>query len=204
MAAQRLLGAHAHQVHLHLLPAAATESFTISGTPGNIRIEGSTQSALMMGLNWYLKYCAGVSASWNGDCFNRLPRILPAPATAITRNASVPHRFALNDTNDGYTGPYWSWARWERELDILALHGINEVLVYTGAESVYQQTLRKFHYTDDEVRAWLPTPAHQPWWLLQNLSGWVGPSVSQQLIDRRLELGRMIVGRLRELGMTPV
>ncbi|WP_058187325.1 alpha-N-acetylglucosaminidase [Terracidiphilus gabretensis] len=203
-ALQRLLGEYAKQVHLRVAAQSGAESFHISGSTGNILVEGSSPSAVMMGVNWYLKYVAGVSISWNGDCLNRLPKMLPAPATPIMQTASVPHRFALNDTNDGYTGPYWRWEQWERMIDVLALHGINEVLVYMGAEAVYQQTFRKFGYTDEELRAWFPTPAHQPWWLLQNLSGWVGPTVPQHLIDARAELGAKITRRLRELGMVPV
>ena len=203
-AMQRLLGAHARQIHLRLTPQAEGESFHISGKPGEISIEGSTPSAAMMGMNWYLKYVAGVSISWNGDCLNRLPATLPAPAVSVAQSASVRHRFALNDTNDGYTGPYWQWEQWEHFIDVLSLHGFNEVLVYIGAEAVYQQTFRKFHYTDDELRSWFPTPAHQPWWLLQNISGWVGPSLPQHLIDARLEVAANITRRLRELGMKPV
>ena len=203
-ALQRLLGEHAKQIHLRLAPQKGAESFHISGKAGKIVVEGSSPSAVMMGVNWYLKYVAGVSISWNGDCLNRLPKMLPAPTTPITQTASAPHRFALNDTNDGYTGPYWRWEQWERMIDVLALHGINEVLVYMGAEAVYQQTFRKFGYTDEELRAWFPTPAHQPWWLLQNLSGWVGPTVPQYLIDSRAELGAKITKRLRELGMIAV
>ncbi|HEX8811682.1 MAG TPA: alpha-N-acetylglucosaminidase, partial [Terracidiphilus sp.] len=203
-ALRRLLGAHARQILLRLTPQAEGESFHISGKTGEISIEGSTPSAAMMGVNWYLKYVAGASISWNGDCLNRLPATLPAPAAPITQSASVRHRFALNDTNDGYTGPYWQWEQWEHFIDVLSLHGINEVLVYIGSEAVYQQTFRKFHYTDDELRSWFPTPAHQPWWLLQNISGWVGPSLPQHLIDSRVDLAAKITRRLRDLGMKPV
>lgn len=200
----RVLGDHADQIRLRLLPDHTPERFHISGSPSRILVEGPSQSSLLMGVHWYLKYVAGVSISWNGDCLNRLPPALPAPSSPINRAASAPHRFALNDTNDGYTGPYWTWEQWEHFLDVLALHGINEVLVYMGAEAVYQRTFRQFHYSNVELRAWFPTPAHQPWWLLDNLSSWVGPSVAQHIINERLALAQKITGRLRELGMTPV
>jgi alpha-N-acetylglucosaminidase len=203
-ALHRILGPHSAQIHLRLASQAASEHFRISGKPGNILVEASTPSAVMMGVHWYLKYVAGVSISWNGDCLNRLPRTLPAPSAPIRNAATVRHRFALNDTNDGYTGPYWQWPQWERLIDVLALHGINEVLVYMGAEAVYQRTFCNFHYSAEEMRHWFPTPAHQPWWLLENLSGWVGPSVSQHLIDDRAALAAKITSRLRELGLTPV
>src|SRR5919108_163190 len=86
---------------------------------------------------------------------------------------------------------------------LLALPGVNEVLVYAGADAVYYDTFREFGYSDAELRAWIPAPAHQPWWLLQNMSGFGGP-VSKRLIDQRAALAKKIIKRLRELGMTPV
>ena len=41
-----------------------------------------------MGVNWYLKYVAGVSTSWNGDCLNRLPSTLPAPSSHYRANSA--------------------------------------------------------------------------------------------------------------------
>ncbi|TYC22459.1 alpha-N-acetylglucosaminidase TIM-barrel domain-containing protein [Micromonospora sp. MP36] len=113
------------------------------------------------------------------------------------------HRFALNDTNQGYAGPYLSWAEWERRIDVLALHGINEVLVYEGQEAVYQRTFMEFGYTAQDMRNWIPQPGHQSWWLLQNMCCTDSP-ISQQLIDQRSELGRKMSDRLRSLGMVPV
>ena len=43
----------------------------------------------------------------------------------------------------------------------------------------------------------------QPWWLLQNMSGFGGP-LPQHVIDEHAAVGRKIADRLRELGMTPV
>ena len=201
---KRVLPDHADQIHLLLSSPNGTESFRIGGSAGRIQITASTTSALLMGVGWYLKYGAGVSVSWNGDCLNCLPSRLPAPGQPLLGSANVKHRFALNDTNDAYTGPYWSWEQWEHLIDVLALHGMNEMLVYMGAEAVYQRTFRKFHLSGEALRHWFPTPAHQPWWLLDNMAGWVGPSTSQEVIDTRLTLAQRITNRLRELGMVPV
>lgn len=203
---RRLGSKHANQFDLRLIHSSDSmqEWFAIAGGPGKIRIEGNTTSAILMGSHWYLRHVAGVSVSWNGDSLARLPATLPAPLKQIRRDASAKHRFALNDTNDAYTGPYWDWKRWEWLIDVLALHGINEVLVYMGAEATYQRTLRHFGYSDEILQKWFPTPAHQPWWLLDNMSGWVGPSMPQHLIDSRAVLARKICDRLRELSMEPV
>ncbi|MDH6623000.1 hypothetical protein M2271_000787 [Streptomyces sp. LBL] len=202
LALRRLLPDHHRQVTLRALAAGGADRFRVTGRAGEITVEGTSPAVLLTGLNTYLARVAKADISWNGEQLD-LPRLLPAPAGEIAGSANVPHRFALNDTNDGYTGPYRDWDAWERELDVLALHGINEVLVYTGADAVYYDTFRQFGYSDAELRAWIPAPAHQPWWLLQNMSGFGGP-VSRRLIERRADLATKITDRLRELGMTPV
>src|ERR1700679_1364305 len=54
-ALQRLLGEHAKQIHLRVAAQSGAESFRISGSTGKILVEGSSPSAVMMGVNWYLK-----------------------------------------------------------------------------------------------------------------------------------------------------
>ncbi|MEU5577724.1 alpha-N-acetylglucosaminidase [Streptomyces huasconensis] len=202
-ALNRLLPRHAEQFRLRLRPAEGrTDRFRVTGATGRIEVSGTTPAVLLTGVHWYLKYVCGAHLTWNGSQLD-LPRRLPAPARPLERSTSLPHRFALNDTNDGYTAPYADWAYWERMIDVLALHGCNEVLVVAGAEAVYHRLLKEFGYSDAEARAWLPAPSHQPWWLLQNLAGYGGP-LSQRLIDDRAELGRRITSRLRALGIAPV
>lgn len=201
-ALRRLLPGHHRQFTLRAVSGRDGERFRVTGGAGRITVEGTSPAVLLTGVNTYLTRVARADISWNGEQLD-LPRQLPAVGTEITGRANVPHRFAFNDTNEGYTGPYRDWPAWERELDVLALHGINEVLVYIGSDAVYYDTFREFGYSDAELRAWIPGPAHQPWWLLQNMSGFAGP-VSRQLLDRRAALARKIINRVRELGMTPV
>ncbi|MFJ9083189.1 alpha-N-acetylglucosaminidase TIM-barrel domain-containing protein [Streptomyces sp. NPDC102384] len=202
-ALRRLLPRHHGQVIFRPSGGGgAADRFRVSGSRGRIVVEGSTPAVLLAGLHRYLRDVAHASVTWNGEQLN-LPKQLPAPAGELTASANVSHRFALNDTNDGYTGPYRDWDAWQRELDVLALHGFNEVLVTTGVEAAYFDTFRRFGYSEAELLAWIPAPAHQPWWLLQNMSGFGGP-VSRRLLERRADLGRKIADRVRALGMTAV
>lgn len=199
----RLLPDHVDQFHLTPLSATdGAERFRVTGTAGRIEVAGTSPAVLLTGVHWYLKEVCSAHISWAGSQLN-LPTTLPAPARPLERSTTLPNRFALNDTNDGYTNPYADWAYWERLIDVLAFNGCNQVLVIAGHEAVYQRVLREFGYSDAEARRWLPAPSHQPWWLLQNLSDYGGP-LGQALIDKRVELGRRITARLRELGMHPV
>ncbi|MDQ0912687.1 hypothetical protein QFZ22_008672 [Streptomyces canus] len=200
-ALKRLLPDHYRQCTLRAV-ADVADRFRVTGRAGQITVEGTSPAVLLTALHTYLRRTAHASVSWTGEQLD-LPRILPAPAAEITGTANVPHRFAFNDTNEGYTGAYRGWDAWQYELDVLAVHGVNRVLVYIGGDAVYYDTFRQFGYTDAEMRAWIPAPARQPWWLLQNMSGFGGP-VSRQLIEKRAALAEKIIDRVRDLGMTPV
>lgn len=201
---ERVIGAAAaSQIRLAIRQdAPAAESFTISGSNGNVLIEATTPSALTQGAGWYLKYVVHADFVLRGR-LPSLPATLPGPPEPIHRSASVPHRYAFNDTNDGYTDPYLPWADWENELDLLALHGVNEVHVTVGSDYVYYVLLQHYGYSPAELRRWIPDPSHQPWWVLQNLSG-SDPAISEQVLAERAALGRKIADRARELGITPV
>ena len=203
-ALRRLIGHRSQQVTLRAVaPGSGKDRFAITAEQHRVVISGTSPAVLLTGFGWYLKYVAHVNVSLEGDSLAALPRRLPLPAKPITHTSSVTHRFALNDTNEGYAGPYLSWSDWQHRIDVLALRGINEVLLYEGSGAVYQQTFEKFGYSAAEMRGWIPQPGHQSWWLLQNLSG-VGGPISQHLIDQRARLGRRIADRLRSLDMTPV
>ncbi|MFC5722059.1 alpha-N-acetylglucosaminidase [Streptomyces gamaensis] len=202
-AAARLLPRHSGQLAFRTVARRdGRDAFRVSGGDGALLVEGTTPAVQLTGLHWYLRHVAHAHFSWAG-AQTALPDRLPGVRTPLARTANVPHRFALNDTNDGYTGPYRGWDYWEHEIDVLALHGYNEVLVYTGADTVYHRTFAELGYSEDELNRWIPGPAHQPWWLVANLSS-VGGPVWRELLARRADLARRIVARLRELGMTPV
>jgi alpha-N-acetylglucosaminidase len=182
-AARRLLPQHWQQLRFETTGPAEAATFRVSGRTGRITIAGGTPGTQLAGLRWYLKHVTHANISWAGEQLD-LPEELPGLDDTVTGQANVPHLFVLNDTNDGYTGAYDDWSYWERELDILALHGYNEVLVITGADALYHRMFQGFGYTDEELRKWVPGPAHQTWWLLQNLSTFPYP-VSRQLLDAR-------------------
>ncbi|MVO86226.1 alpha-N-acetylglucosaminidase [Streptomyces sp. p1417] len=215
-AARRLLPDHGDQITFRTVRGEG-DTFRVSGRAGRVLVTGPTAAVQLTGLRHYLKHAAHATLTWAGDQVD-LPAVLPAPGPPVRRRANVPHRFVLNDTNDGYTNAYADWDYWERELDVLALHGYNEVLVYAGADAVYHRLFQEFGYGDEELRAWVPGPAHQPWWLLQNMQNTQNSQdlqnlqdlsacphpLSRQLLDKRARLGRRIADRVRELGMTPV
>ena len=198
---ERVLPRQAGQFELTTLPATdGRERFRISSAKHHIRVAGSTPSALLFGVNWYLKYVAHVQISPDGDRVGREP--LPLPRTVVEKSTRYAYRFAFNENVDGYTAPYWDWPRWQREIDVLALSGINAVLIERGTDTVLYRTFRDVGYSDAQIRRWLAQPAHQNWQLMGNLCCFAGP-MSRALLAKRLLSAQKIIARLRELGITP-
>ena len=199
---ERLMPRQSSQFELS--PIAATvghERFRISSANGRIKVEGSTPSALLFGVNWYLKYVAHVQISPNGDRLGLAA--FPLPDHVIEKETPYAYRYALNQNVDGYTAAYWDWSRWQREIDVLALSGINAMIVERGMDTVLYQTFRDIGYSDSEIRGWITQPAHQNWQLMGNLCCFNGP-ISTALMQKRAASAQKIVARLRELGITPV
>lgn len=168
-----------------------------------IILRGNSGVSIASALNRYLKDYCHCDISW--DCGNqlRLPAELPSVSKPMRVVSPYKFRYSYNYCTHGYTMAWWSWARWQRELDFLALSGVNLALVIEGQESVWINTFKQFGYTDAEVRQWLVLPTHQPWMYMGNIEGYGGP-VPPSLVEQRRELGRKVVSRMRELGIEPV
>ncbi len=178
------------------------EKITISKHAKGIQVEAADVRRLIAGYGWYLKNIAKVHFSWNGDRLD-LPKTLPAPAKPVTIESPWNTVFAYNYCTLSYTAPFWGWKRWQHELDYLALSGFTHALVTAGLEKVWQDFLTLRGYPSDKIAEFIPNPAFAAWWNMGNLEGH-GGRLSQDQIDKLAKLGRHIVTRMEELGMTPV
>lgn len=204
--AQRLLGERAAEFRFAAIPAesregAACDVFEYACTDGVATVRGSSGLAMAVGLNWYLKYHCSASVSWTGDQLD-LPRPLP-DAEPTRKVCRVPWRYCFNYCTFSYTMPWWDWARWQREIDWMALNGINLPLSVTGQESVWRELCRGYGLDQADLDAFLVGPAYLPFGWMGCIDGWGGP-LPDSWIDRHRALETQIVERERELGMSPV
>ena len=200
--AQRILGKQAKNF-VFRLEKDSGDVFALYMNNGSICVEGSSEIALCMGLNYYLKEYARVDVSWYANQPVQMPENFPRVKEPVLYRCEVPVRFFLNYCTYGYTMVWWKWPEWERFIDWMALNGINMPLALTGQESVWQEVWKEMGMSDDEIRAYFSGPAHLPWHRMANLDGFGGP-LPQSWIDGQRDLQRKIVARERELGMTPI
>lgn len=182
--------------------SADVEKIIIEGTGKGIKITASNTRKLIAGYGWYLKNVAKVHFSWNGDRL-QLPAELPQPEKTITITEPWKIVFAYNYCTLSYTAAFWSWDRWQHEIDFLALSGFNYALVTAGLEKTWEDFLINLGYPKDKAIKFIPNPAAAAWWNMGNLEGHGGP-LSQKQINQEATLGRQIVARMNQLGITPV
>ncbi|HVT13728.1 MAG TPA: alpha-N-acetylglucosaminidase TIM-barrel domain-containing protein [Fimbriimonadaceae bacterium] len=198
---ERAIGPRARDFQLELIPSNdGKDSFDLLAVGGKVTIKGTSGVAIDRAAYEYLKDKCNSFVSWEGSNIH-----LPARFPNDHRASSCPvaYRHYYNICTFGYTTAFWSWDRWQKEIDWMAFHGINMPLAMTGQDKVWQTVFRSYGLPDSSIEAFFSGPAFQPWHWMGNLNGHGGPT-PQSWIDGQAELQKKILARERSLGMKPV
>ena len=180
--------------------SAASKSGAGKNNP--IIIRGNSWVNIAVGINWYLKHHAGIHISWN-NMNVKLPAVLPVVKQKERHETDLKLRYNFNYCTFSYTMAFWDWNRWQKEIDWMALHGINMPLAAVGTESVWRNMLLKLGYSEEEVGKFIAGPAFLAWWEMNNLEGWGGP-LPLSWYKQQEALQKKILARMKEMGMKPV
>ncbi|KAJ0095775.1 hypothetical protein Patl1_17155 [Pistacia atlantica] len=179
------------------------------------RIRGTTGVEITSGLHWYIKYWCGAHVSWDKTGGIQIASV-PSPGSlplvkdkGVRIQRPVPWNYYQNVVTsscstlplDSYV--WWDWEKWEKEIDWMALQGINLPLAFTGQESIWQKVFMNFNISKEDLNDFFGGPAFLAWARMGNLHGWGGP-LSQNWLNQQLLLQKQILSRMLELGMTPV
>ncbi|XP_017556221.1 alpha-N-acetylglucosaminidase [Pygocentrus nattereri] len=163
---------------------------------------GNTGVAVATGIYNYLKYFCNCHVSWSGDQLD-LPRPLP-PLTGVLRiQSQYRFRYYQNVCTQSYSTVWWDWPRWQREIDWMALNGINLPLAFTGQEALWQEVYMSLGLNQTEINQFFTGPAFLAWNRMGNLFEWGGP-LPQSWHIKQLSLQFKILDRMRAFGMIPV
>lgn len=176
--------------------------FEISQAGARVSVKGNSWVNIATGVNWYLKYYAGVHVAWN-NMHPKLPAVLPQVKKTERHETNLKLRYDFNYCTFSYSMAFWDWKRWQEEIDWMALHGVNMPLAVTGEECVWRNLLIKLGYSREQVGKFIAGPAFLAWWEMNNLEGWGGP-LPESWYRQQESLQKRILSRERELGMTPV
>ena len=176
--------------------------FELDQSGKHVVVRGNTWVNIASGINWYLKYYAGIQLSWNGMTA-KLPAVLPKVKNKERHETDLKLRYNFNYCTFSYSMAFWNWKRWQQEIDWMALHGVNMPLAIVGEECVWRNMLFKPGYTKKEVNDFIAGPAFLAWWEMNNLEGWGGPNPDSWYAQQE-KLQKQILKRMKEYGMTPV
>ena len=124
-------------------PVGCTSVFELETNNAKLIVRGNDLSSMTAGLSWYLKYYCNSGTYWD-EHRNPIPTELPTLTEKIRKESPYKYRYYMNYCVDMYTTRYWKWDRWEREIDWMALNGVNLPLVRVGESGVIHNVLA--HY----------------------------------------------------------
>lgn len=175
--------------------------FETSVKGGVLHINASSGVAASRAFYEYVKSRGAGIAAWSGhrlDLSGELPEQEKRTVVSPFR-----HHYYFNVVTFGYTMPYWDWSRWEKEIDWMALHGIDMPLALVANEAISARVWKKLGLTDEEIADYFVGPAHFPWMRMGNISGIDGP-LPLSWHQGQVALQHQILDRMKSLGMKPI
>lgn len=199
---ERTFGAMPANVEFRYVKASdSSSSYALSVKDGKLTIEGSSTVALCKGFHDYIQDNGYGCSTWSGNRLD-LPESLPDMERSMVKSPYEMHLF-YNVCTFGYSTAYWGWPEWEKELDLLALHGYDMPLAPIATEAILWRVYSKMGLSDEEISEYFCGPGHFPWMRMGNMCSMDG-GMSLKWHESQIALQHKILDRMKELGMKPV
>lgn len=175
--------------------------FSYKTKDGQLYISGNSTVALCHGYYDYLKTSQQGMITWSGSNFNLSKELENVSEKRV--ESPYKYHYYMNVVTHGYSTPYWGWSRWQKELDWMAIHGMDMLLINNAYEAIMFRVYRKLGLSEEAIRNFFPGPAFQPWNRMGNLTGWDGPP-PLSWYEQQIELTHKVLNRMRQMQMTPI
>lgn len=175
--------------------------FEISVKDNTIYVTGNSPVALSKGAYDFIRRNHYGVITWEGANVSIPSELQDREYPRVT--SSMPLRMYINPVTYGYTMAWWTWERWEKELDWMALHGINMPVALLGQEAIWQEVWEDIGIERSKLGDYHTGPAFLPWFRMGNIYEHFGP-LPQSWIERDKVLQQKIIGRMKHLGMRPI
>ncbi len=178
------------------------DGYTMHCDSGRIVIQAGSRISACNAVYDYLKQICRVNYSWCGNETLNIEKIVPFQGER-QKTISQKYRVYMNYCTLDYSMCWWDFARWEKEIDFMAMNGVNMPLCVIGTEAVWYETLLEFGFTEREALDTISGPAFWAWQLMTNIEGYMPPQ-DKSYVYERLELGKKILARMTEFDMLPI
>lgn len=184
------------------ITGAEQDSYCITAENGKLYVKANNYISACMGIYDYLKKYCGVQLSWCGNRTIHITELTMFDGT-FSREIKQKFRVYMNYCTLDYSMCWWDFSRWEKEIDFMAMNGINMPLAVIGSEAVLYETLLEYGFSEREALDSISGPAFWAWQLMTNIEGYIPPK-DKSYVYRRAELGKKILERYIEFGMRPI
>lgn len=195
----RKLNGSASDFQLELIQSNDVDFFEIDSNQNSIIIRGNTEGNIVAGFYWYIKNYHNIHISWSSNKIT-IPKKLKKLDNKILRTAEVKYRYYFNICTFSYSSAFWDWKRWEEEIDLMAMYGINLPLAMVGHEYLWLLIAQNIGLSQDDLLSFLAGPAFSAWNYMGNIDGFGGP-LSIKWIEEHYKLQKKIIQRMRSFGM---
>ncbi len=187
--------------------------FIITSQDGKPCIKGNTQLSVATGINWYLNHYAHINLTWNNLTTDLSAVNLPVPTSEEKHICNTTYRYNFDAAAFSYSTAFWTWERWQKEIDWMALHGINAPLNLVGYEVVTRNFLRELGVSEEIIKNYIAGPGYLSFFATSCLEG-LGSHINVNgtymngnpdwWYECQEQLSKKMLTRMRELGMQPV
>ncbi len=127
----------------------------------------------------------------------------PLPDKKIRKVILQDKRIAYTPGVQSYSGAFWDWNRWVREIDFMAMRGINMPYISLGLQYVYYSCYRECGLNESNALKSIAGPCFFHEQLKGNFTGYM-PPMSEDYIEHTRILGKKIFDLEKSYGMTPI
>ena len=200
---ERTFGNEIEGINLYEIPEKDNRDvFEIEAKDGKVSIGGSSPVALSRGAYQYIRDNKLGMVTWNGTRLDT-PKSWPE-MDKTSFSTPYKNRYYLNVCAFGYSTPYWDWTRWEKEIDWMALHGMNFPLALVANEAIATRVWKKLGLKKEQIDAFYTGPSLLPWQRMGNINDLDGDVLSDEWHEDQIALQHKILSRMKELEMSPI
>lgn len=178
------------------------DCYEIYSEEGKVVLAGNSNLSLAMAYYRYLNEYCGIVIT-NGDYDISSTGTTPLPDKKISFTVKQKIRARTSYEFFALEGNYWGFDRWEKEIDFMAMHGINAALQPVGFDGVLFRFLNDMGLDEKLCLEFSSGPAFLMRQLTGNVAG-VNSVNSKEYLERKIYIGRKIVEREKELGISPI
>ncbi|MBQ3150748.1 MAG: alpha-N-acetylglucosaminidase C-terminal domain-containing protein [Clostridia bacterium] len=177
--------------------------FEIEQVDDKIILRGNNNCSVALAYNYYLRNHCNIDLSWSGNTeAYEIEKILPVKHK-VRKEIKQKIRMCMDYEIYANEAAFWDYDRFEKELEFMAMNGINLVPMLVGNEAVSYYSLLELGINREDSMEFLSSPSYYPLQMSGKLDTFL-PMTDTNYLKSRIELGKKILKRMKELSIKPV